>query len=71
MEGLVHISELAVEMVKRPSDVAKIGDELNVRIIDIDFDKRRMAFSVRQVEYPELGEEKKAYEETRGKIGAG
>jgi len=67
MEGLVHISELAVDMVKRPSDVAKIGDELNVRIIDIDFDKRRMAFSVRQVEHPELGEEKKAYEETRGK----
>jgi small subunit ribosomal protein S1 len=68
MEGLVHISELAVEMVKRPSDVAKIGDELNVRIIDIDFDKRRMAFSVRQVEHPELAEEKKAYEESRVKI---
>ena len=67
MEGLVHISELAVEMVKRPSDVAKIGDELDVRIIDIDFDKRRMAFSVRQVEHPELGEEKKTREETWGK----
>jgi len=67
MEGLVHISELAVEMVKRPSDVAKIGDELSVRIIDIDFDKRRMAFSVRQVEHPELAEEKKAYEESRMK----
>jgi small subunit ribosomal protein S1 len=67
MEGLVHISELAVEMVKRPSDVAKIGDELNVRIIDIDFDKRRMAFSVRQVEHPELADEKKPYEEPRVK----
>ncbi len=67
MEGLVHISELAVEMVKRPSDVAKIGDELNVRIIDIDFEKRRMAFSVRQVEHPELADEKKTREETWGK----
>jgi small subunit ribosomal protein S1 len=67
MEGLVHISELATEMVKRPSDVAKIGDELSVRIIDIDFDKRRMAFSVRQVEHPELGEEKKAYDEFKEK----
>jgi small subunit ribosomal protein S1 len=57
MEGLVHITELSVEPVKRPSDVAKIGDELSVRIIDIDFDKRRMAFSVRLVEYPELAEE--------------
>ena len=53
LEGLVHISELSAEPVKRPSDVAKIGDELEVRIIDIDFDKRRMAFSIKQVENPE------------------
>lgn len=59
MEGLVHITELSIENVKRPSDVAKIGDELIVRIIDIDFDKRRMAFSVRQVEHPDAEEEKK------------
>jgi small subunit ribosomal protein S1 len=52
LEGLVHISELSAETVKKPSDAAKIGDELMVRIIDIDFDKRRMAFSVRQVENP-------------------
>jgi len=52
LEGLVHISELSDESVRRPSDVAKIGDELIIRIIDIDFDKRRMAFSVKQVENP-------------------
>jgi len=53
LEGLVHISELADEPVRRPSDIAKIGDEVIVRIIDIDFDKRRMAFSIKQVESPE------------------
>ncbi len=52
MEGLVHISELSTQPVKKPSDIAKIGDSLKVRIIDIDFDKRRMAFSVKQVEEP-------------------
>jgi small subunit ribosomal protein S1 len=62
LEGLVHMSELGVESVKRPSDVAKIGDELMVRIIDIDFDKRRMAFSVKQVENPV--EEKEEEKET-------
>jgi small subunit ribosomal protein S1 len=71
MEGLVHISELSPEQIKRPSDVAKIGDELIVRIIDIDFDKRRMAFSVKQVEFPEVEEEKskeeKGEEEKREK----
>lgn len=64
MEGLVHISELSPEQVKRPSDVAKIGDELIVRIIDIDFDKRRMAFSVKQVEFPEAEEEKSEEEKS-------
>ena len=53
MEGLVHISELSAEPVKRPSDVAKIGDEIIVKIIDIDFEKRRMAFSIRQVISPD------------------
>ncbi len=57
LEGLVHISELSPEPIKRPSDVAKIGSELMIRIIDIDFDKRRMAFSVKQVENPVEDEE--------------
>ncbi len=65
LEGLVHISELSPEAVRRPSDIAKIGDELTVRIIDIDMDKRRMAFSVKQVENPdEDAGEKKAEEKS-------
>lgn len=62
LEGLVHISELSQEPVKRPSDIAKIGDELEIRIIDIDFDKRRMAFSIKQVEKMEEGKEEKEEE---------
>ena len=62
LEGLVHISELSQEPVKRPSDIAKIGDELEIRIIDIDFDKRRMAFSIKQVEKMEDGKEEKEEE---------
>ena len=66
LEGLVHISELSPEQVKKPSDVAKIGDELMVRIIDIDFDKRRMAFSVKQVENPvEDKEEEKRVKDSK------
>lgn len=66
LEGLVHISELSPEPVKKPSDVAKIGDELMVRIIDIDFDKRRMAFSVKQVENPvEDKEEEKRVKDSK------
>jgi small subunit ribosomal protein S1 len=68
MEGLVHISELSDEPIKRPSDIAKIGDELIVRIIDIDFDKRRMAFSVNQVEHPEIDEGKKEKAKEKEKV---
>ncbi len=69
LEGLVHISELSEEPVKRPSDIAKIGDELTVRIIDIDFDKRRMAFSVKQVENPveDKEEEKESSQKSEDK----
>jgi small subunit ribosomal protein S1 len=63
MEGLVHISELSVEPVKKPSDVAKIGDDLVVKIIDIDFDKRRMAFSIKQALNPEASPEPAAENE--------
>jgi len=62
LEGLVHISELSDEPVRKPSDVAKIGDEVVVRIIDIDLDKRRMAFSIRQVENPVEDSEEKTKE---------
>jgi len=66
LQGLVHISELSPEPVRKPSDVAKIGDELMVRIIDIDFDKRRMAFSVKQVENPvEDKEEEKRVKDSK------
>jgi small subunit ribosomal protein S1 len=71
LEGLVHISELSQEPVKKPSDIAKIGDEVEVRIIDIDFDKRRMAFSIRQVENPKEeveGEEEKESKKTKAEV---
>lgn len=69
MEGLVHISELSSEAVKRPSDVARIGDEIIVKIIDIDFEKRRMAFSIKQVTEPAPAAEEKDKQEETAKDG--
>ena len=72
LEGLVHISELSSEQIKNPGDIAKIGDELMVRIIDIDFDKRRMAFSVKQVENPvEDKEEEKKVKDSKSEKKSG
>jgi small subunit ribosomal protein S1 len=48
VEGLVHVSELARRRVWRVSDVAKEGQEVEVKILDIDAANQRMALSLRQ-----------------------
>ena len=39
-EGLVHVSELDNKFVKRPEDVVKVGDEVTVKIIEVDAQNR-------------------------------
>ncbi|MGC5617036.1 30S ribosomal protein S1 [Georgenia sp. Z1491] len=48
IEGLVHISELAQRHVEVPEQVAKVGDELFVKVIDIDLERRRISLSLKQ-----------------------
>ncbi|QPK94554.1 30S ribosomal protein S1 [Actinomyces sp. zg-332] len=48
IEGLVHISELAVRHVEVPEQVANVGDEVFVKVIDIDLERRRISLSLKQ-----------------------
>jgi small subunit ribosomal protein S1 len=48
IEGLVHISELAERHVEIPEQVVTVGDELFVKIIDIDLERRRISLSLKQ-----------------------
>ena len=48
IEGLVHISELAVRHVDLAEQVVSVGEELFVKIIDIDMDRRRISLSLKQ-----------------------
>lgn len=48
IEGLIHISELADYRVAHPKEVVHEGDEVQVRIIRIDVERRRVALSLRQ-----------------------
>ncbi|MFP7696151.1 30S ribosomal protein S1 [Trueperella sp. LYQ143] len=48
IEGLVHISELAHRHIELPEQVAKVGDEVFVKIIDIDLERRRISLSLKQ-----------------------
>jgi len=52
LEGLVHISELASHRVKSAGDVVKSGQEVKVRIVEIDKDARRISLSIRRAAEP-------------------
>lgn len=54
IDGLIHISEISNTRIEKPSDVLKVGDEVEVKLIDVDFQKKRVSLSIKQtVEQPE------------------
>ena len=48
MDGLVHVSELSWEHVSHPSEIVNVGDEVQVKILEVDLDRERISLSVRQ-----------------------
>jgi len=65
IEGLIHISELAEMAPKHPSEVVDVGQELPLRIVKIDAQRRRMGLSLRRVtaeEWADWEEEHRAEE---------
>jgi small subunit ribosomal protein S1 len=57
IEGLVHISELAERHVEIPEQVVQVGDEILVKVIDIDLERRRISLSLKQANEGVLTEE--------------
>ena len=47
VDGLVHISEISNERVEKVQDVLKVGDEVQVKLLDVDFDKKRISLSMK------------------------
>jgi len=56
VEGLVHISELAQHHVENPREVVEPGDDVKVKILEIDSDRRRLSLSVKRVEAAQAGQ---------------
>jgi small subunit ribosomal protein S1 len=50
VEGLVHISELAPHHVESPREIVHPGDEIRVKILEIDSERRRLSLSAKRVE---------------------
>ena len=58
VDGLIHISQIANQRIDKVSDVLKVGQEVDVKITDIDFEKKRVSLSMRAL----LQEEEPAQE---------
>ncbi len=80
LEGLLHISELADHKVDNPEDIVKVGDDIEVKILRVDTDERKIGLSRKRVDWaPEQPaqaaeetprrERRKAPGELRGGLG--
>jgi 4-hydroxy-3-methylbut-2-enyl diphosphate reductase len=61
VDGLIHISRLSLEKVEKPQDVVSIGQEVDVKITEIDRENRKLALSIRAI----LEDEARAEENAR------
>ena len=68
LEGLLHISELADHKVENPEEIVKVGDDIEVKILRVDTDDRKIGLSRKRVDWAEEDEAAaaaEAAEETR------
>jgi small subunit ribosomal protein S1 len=56
LEGLLHISELSDQKIKRPQDVVKVDDELEVKILKVDNEARKIGLSLRRAQWAAEGQ---------------
>jgi ribosomal protein S1 len=50
IDGLVHISELSWERVNHPSEVLKVGEEVDVKVLEVIMEKERISLSIRKTQ---------------------
>ncbi len=63
LEGLLHISELADHKVDNPEEMVKVGDEIEVKVLRVDTDERKIGLSRKRVDWDEDRERAAAAEE--------
>jgi uncharacterized protein len=55
-DGLVHVSQLADRFVKEASEVVKVGDRIQVRVLEVDLVRKRISLSAKKGRAAEGGE---------------
>ncbi len=64
VDGLIHISQIADRRIGRPEDVLTIGEEVEAKVIDLDWDANKISLSIRALIAPEEEETAAPEEET-------
>lgn len=54
LEGLIHISQISHKRIGNPAEMLKVGQYVNVKIIEIDTEKKKIELSMKELEEPEL-----------------
>ena len=49
IDGLIHISQISWDRIKTPADVLAVGDTVQVKVTEIDFDKKRVSLSIKEL----------------------
>jgi len=70
LEGLLHISELADHKVDNPEEMVNVGDEIEVKVLRVDTDERKIGLSRKRVDWDEDRERAEAAEEAAAAGGA-
>ncbi|SCX90675.1 small subunit ribosomal protein S1 [Lachnospiraceae bacterium XPB1003] len=62
VDALLHVSQISRQRIEKPSDVLKVGDEIEAKVVDVNIDDHKISLSMREL-LPEDAEEETATEE--------
>ena len=65
-DGLIHISEVSHDFVRKIDDYVNVGEEIFVEIIDIDEESHNMKLSIKNIDYKNTGERRSAIDNIEG-----
>lgn len=62
IDGLIHVSELAYRKIKHPDEIVKVGDRLDVMVLEINKEKEKVSLSLKQTQFDPWKEVSKKFE---------
>ncbi len=71
IDGLIHISELSWQHVDHPSEVVEVGEEVEVKVLEVDRDRERISLGLKQTRkdpWQEIVEQVKVGEQIQGRV---